>query len=648
MASLSPWSNSGLGYGMGLYRPRRPSYTYATQSGGRQRTESYRYAVRKSTDDPEDQSDYIDVTAKRNRKESYLTALRPDGASLELKPVEIKVEEPEENHVSQNNEIANRRSFLRTQYSEEHIQELKAALAVRTKSLEEPEESKDNDKNLDMLKNKELLLTSTCNDTLTTLAPEQHSETPVSEQSSNVPSIIVFTYKKNLVFLCISFIMLFSAFRAIQNLQSSMNDEGHLGIIAMACVHGSMFLTCLWAPSLINVFSAKWAIVCGMFSFLTWIGANFHPAFYTLIPTALLSGWGQGILWTAEISYILKLAFDTSKISKNGIDKEMFRFHGIFLACFQTTHIWGNLISSVVISSAEKKHYPAPKIPTNVSNSDNLEHCGVLYPCSFSDSSVVDLRVHKFPVLWKLMCAYLVLGFVGFCLIFFCLDRIGARVYPEKSGIQIVKQHLRLMCSHKTFRLLIPLLIFSGVQQGFMFSDFNKAYITCSLGVQYVGYCMIVMGVSNVISAFLVALFARHVPREVVFGIGGIIHIGIMIGVQIWIPDKENLSIHFVVAASWGICDAVWQTQCNTLICVTCPDEADVAFANYRMLQSMGLMFSFLCGLFMCISSKLYFLVAMLVISIAFYVYMEYKVRQEEASEDNVEDVFEEPHSNGR
>ena len=81
----------------------------------------------------------------------------------------------------------------------------------------------------------------------------------------------------------------------------------------------------------------------------------------------------------------------------------------------------------------------------------------------------------------------------------------------------------------------------------------------------------------------------------------------------------------------------------SALICVICPEEADIAFANYRMLQSLGLMFSFLCGLFMCISSKLYFLMVMLVLSIAFYVYMEYRVRQVEGQDDNNEEVFEEP-----
>lgn len=42
-------------------------------------------------------------------------------------------------------------------------------------------------------------------------------------------------------------------------------------------------------------------------------------------------------------------------------------------------------------------------------------------------------------MLWKLMGAYLIIGFIGFCLIFFCLDRIGAQVYPEKTGVQVLE-----------------------------------------------------------------------------------------------------------------------------------------------------------------------------------------------------------------
>ncbi|XP_069104448.1 protein unc-93 homolog A-like [Argopecten irradians] len=720
-STLSPFDMTGLGAGFGLYRPRRPSYTYATQAG-RQRTESYRYAVKKSAADVEEQTDFIEgYLTKRGRKESYVRATRRGEDALELKSVldncsspkpsknnimmtsashvedNIKNDEKQQQkqqqqqrHQKQQQQQQQPQQQLQQKQQQQqqqlrmnhtpsnrmtvslstsgggtpdHMDELKTAIACRSK-ISKPKQSvyklNDDLSNQSPVSykkgggGKRLPITGE-NHVMCQDNTKENVGTPCSELSSTVPSIIVFTFKKNLVFLCISFITLFSSFRAIQNLQSSINDKYNLGIIAMSVVHGTMFFTCLWAPSIINKLSAKWALVIGMFSFLTWIGANFYPTFYTLIPTAVFSGCGQGILWTAEISYILKLAFDSSRVSRGNIDKEVLRFHGIFLACFQTTHIWGNLISSFVLNFYKKE--PETPFPdafpmdymgnyTDMGMDAGMVEdivgpvtCGVLKPCGIPDSRKSQ-GLDNVDILWKLMCAYMVLGFIGFCLIFFCLDRIGAKVDPEKTCIGIIDQHLALLVSHKTFRLLIPLLIFSGLQQGFIFADFTKSYVTCALGEEYIGYSMIVMGVANVVSSILVALVAKLVPREVVFGFGGVIHMAIMIGFLIWIPDSNNKFIYFLLAASWGFCDAVWQTQCNTLICVTCPEDADIAFANYRLLQSFGLAFSFLSGTFMCVSGKLFILIIMLVVSVMFYVLAEYKVRQV----DN--DVFDEPSQN--
>lgn len=382
MSSLSPFTNTGLGYGMGIYRPRRPSYTYATQTY-RQRTESYRYALRKGTGDTE-QSDFIEgMTNKRGRKESYFQATRRGDVNVEMAPVEIKVEPP--NPSEDELTVPNNRHSI-NKLPEDHMKELKKAILRRSRSLEGETR---------MISDNYIASTSMSNDQLNLPAENHHfnkpdtTGTPNSELSSNVPSIILFTFKKNLVFLCVSFILLFSVFRAIQNLQTSINDQRYLGITAMSCIHGAMFLTCLWAPTFINLMSAKWAIVLGMFSFLTWTGANFYPSFYTLIPTALFSGWGQGILWTAEASYILKLAFDSSRVTKEAIDKEVFRFNGFFLAGFQTTHIWGNLISSIVISSSSVEGEggalgdPSANWSTSLApESGAINKCGGLYPCN--------------------------------------------------------------------------------------------------------------------------------------------------------------------------------------------------------------------------------------------------------------------------
>lgn len=236
------------------------------------------------------------------------------------------------------------------------------------------------------------------------------------------------------------------------------------------------------------------------------------------------------------------------------------------------------------------------------------------------------------------MCAYLVMAFCGFCLILLLLDRIGAQADPESSGVQLIKQHVGQLVHHRTFRLLIPLMLFSGMQQGFMYSDYNQYFVTCSLGVEFVGFCMITLGIANVAGAVIVTLVSHRIPREVVLGFGGIVHIALMIGFLIWIPDKNSV-LFVVLAAAWGLCDAVWQAQCNTLLCLTCTEAPDIAFANSRMLQSLGLTLAFSLGTGMCVAAKLYLLITLLVLAIMFYVLAEYRLRHD--SEEEEDDVFE-------
>ncbi|GFR98348.1 Unc-93-like protein A [Elysia marginata] len=167
-----------------------------------------------------------------------------------------------------------------------------------------------------------------------------------------LPVISSFTFTKNLLVLCLGFIFVYSSFRAIQNLQSSVNGGQDLGVITMTIVHISMVFASLLAPIIINVFTAKWAMCGGIMCFLAWFGAHIHPTFWTLVPTSVMVGLGQAVIWNAESAYVLKLAFDSATAAGGvgSLDQEMFRFHGIFLACFQSTHIWGNLISSLMLS----------------------------------------------------------------------------------------------------------------------------------------------------------------------------------------------------------------------------------------------------------------------------------------------------------
>ncbi|CAL1549124.1 unnamed protein product, partial [Lymnaea stagnalis] len=63
----------------------------------------------------------------------------------------------------------------------------------------------------------------------------------------------------------------------------------------------------------------------------------------------------------------------------------------------------------------------------------------------------------------------------------------------------------------------------------------------------------------------------------------------------------------------------------SALICLTCTDAPEVAFTNYRLIQSVGLAIIFGSGTWMCVSTKLYLLMTLLVVAIMFYVLAEYR-----------------------
>ena len=85
--------------------------------------------------------------------------------------------------------------------------------------------------------------------------------------------------RKNFLALSIGFLLIYTAFRSIQALQSSINAAGRLGVIAMSCVHGSMAAVCpLLAPTVAaGRPPPKWTVVLAAVLYVGWMTANLWP-----------------------------------------------------------------------------------------------------------------------------------------------------------------------------------------------------------------------------------------------------------------------------------------------------------------------------------------------------------------------------------
>ncbi len=65
------------------------------------------------------------------------------------------------------------------------------------------------------------------------------------------------------------------------------------------------------------------------------------------------------------------------------------------------------------------------------------------------------------------------------------------------------------------------------------------------------------------------------------------------------------------------------------LVNLSCPDDHDVAFQNFRMLQGLGAALAFGLSAVVCIPVKLYIIISLLILSIISYALAEYRLRRE-------------------
>ncbi|XP_057311199.1 protein unc-93 homolog A-like isoform X2 [Hydractinia symbiolongicarpus] len=197
---------------------------------------------------------------------------------------------------------------------------------------------------------------------------------------------------------------------------------------------------------------------------------------------------------------------------------------------------------------------------------------------------------------------------------------------------EIMKKTFR---SFKDWRMLflMPITAYSGMESGFVFAEFNEAYVTCAVGIQKVGFIMIAFGVSNAISSYIVGSITKWLGRLVVIICAMVFNIGLVIWHHLWETLSSSLFIFFVTAAAWGINDSVWQTQTIAHFGVLFHSNKEISFSIYKLFQSLGFMVAFAYGDYLCVSHKLYILVCVLIISVVLYGVVEWSERKKNTAD---------------
>lgn len=465
---------------------------------------------------------------------------------------------------------------------------------------------------------------------------------------------------KNVIIISLGFMVLFTSYNSVTALQSSINKTDGIGSFSLAATYLFLVLSTLFLSNfIIDKVNSKWAIIFSMTCYSTYIAAQFYATFWTLIPTASLVGIAAAPLWIAKCSYLSEAGKRYSQLSGQTVDAVVGRFFGIFFLLFQCSSIWGNIASSLILGSGKSG---------NETKSKDLDLCGVNYcpvgPRSESlepnltglwtqgngghlpdveavvpeENENFDTDPFKIYLLSGILLACAILAPLVMAIFVDPIERFGGM--PEKDQPQEGstserktnkrRENFALLfatvkhMSQKEQLLLIPITIWSGLEQGFFGADYSAGFVSCAFGVDKIGYIFIIYGITDAIGSFVFGYVIKYVGRISIFCLGGLINL-VAIGFMFsWTPNPDQAHVFYIIAAFWGAADAVWQTQINALYGSLFAANKDAGFSNYRLWESVGFLAAFALQTQLCIGSKLGILGGFLGLGLAGYFVVEY------------------------
>ncbi|XP_034237571.1 UNC93-like protein [Thrips palmi] len=230
-----------------------------------------------------------------------------------------------------------------------------------------------------------------------------------------------------------------------------------------------------------------------------------------------------------------------------------------------------------------------------------------------------------------LASVFLGCAIMGLALTAVFLDHLrGTSLHGDSGGLQERPASvLRVVWdSFKDARmqLIVPLSIFIGLEQGFMFADFSKWYVVCSLGLHNVCLVFMSMGLMQSVAAFTLSMLLQHIRRYIVIGVGLAFHTCLIMVLLMWLPSAEDSALFYVISAAWGVCNAIWETLSFSLLVRVYPDQWQGPVSQSNLWRFLGLALSFLMHAAACNSFKLYALFAALVFAVTPYAWLEYRL----------------------
>ncbi|KAF7804557.1 UNC93-like protein 3 [Senna tora] len=413
-------------------------------------------------------------------------------------------------------------------------------------------------------------------------------------------------YTKDVHILSWAFLLIFLAYGAAQNLQSTLNTEQNLGTTSLGILYLSFTFFSMVSSLMVRLLGSNNALVIGTTGYWIFVAANLKPSWYTMVPASLYLGFSASIIWVAQGTYLTSIARDHARDYNLHEGAVIGDFNGTFWAMYALHQFVGNLLTFALLKNGK------------------------------------DGSTSGTTLLFIVFLCVMTLGTVQMCFLSKRsgnskgeseLSDAGVGVY---SSLRSLSKSLSSALSDVRMLLVIPLIAYSSLQQAFAWSEFTKYVVTPVLGVSGVGIAMAVYGAFDGICSLAAGRLTSGLPS-----ITSIVSVGAFVQAIVFIFLLLDLRIAgglpgtlilLFMAALLGIGDGVLNTQLNALLGMIFKHDTEGAFAQLKIWQSASIAIVFFLGPHISFQTLLVIMLASLCLSYGCFLFLTLKVAKESPS----------------
>lgn len=405
-------------------------------------------------------------------------------------------------------------------------------------------------------------------------------------------------HKRDVYLLCWAFLLVFLAYGAVQNLESTMNTDGDMGTISLGILYVSFAVFSLVASLVVKKLGSKNALILGTTGYWLFIAANLKPSWYTMVPASLYLGFAASIIWVGQGTYLTSTANSHANDYNLHEGTVIGKFNGVFWGMFAGHQFIGNLITLALLRDEGE---------------------------TTSGTTL-------------LLIVFLISMTLGTILMCFLSKRNGKEEMLEgsvdtfsSSVGSLVTSMLNLLLDIRIL-LIIPLIAYSGLQQAFVWAEYTKEIVNPVLGEQGVGGAMAIYGVFDAISSLAAGRLTSDLSSITLIVSGGLF---IQLVVLLWLLLNYSVTggllgtiLPLLIGALLGIGDGVLNTQLSALLGILFKHDLEGAFAQLKLWQSASIAVVFFISTSISFQAMLLIMLVALCISVAGFLYLTVNVEK--------------------